>query len=141
MRSSPGTPVKCSVAAIVRHPTDESAFLVVRRPPDDDALPLVWGLPAVSLKQGELPEAALRRLGREKLGVELAPRSFVGIQAAERPGYQLILMDLEAELLEGTPSISDRTLISAATSAASSTRGARIEKPGGSDGVGGVSSI
>src|SRR5690606_24042130 len=61
--------------------------------------------PAVSLKPGELPEAALRRLGDEKLGVELSPRRFVGIRAADRGGYLLILMDLEAEVAHGTPDV------------------------------------
>ncbi|HEX6070343.1 MAG TPA: NUDIX domain-containing protein, partial [Longimicrobiaceae bacterium] len=62
-----GRPVKCSVAAVVRREGAPGEFLAVRRPPDDDHLPNVWGLPAVSLRDGELPEAALRRLGEEKL--------------------------------------------------------------------------
>lgn len=98
-------PVKCSVAAVIRDPAEAEAFLAVRRPPDDTELPLVWGLPAVSLRTGELPEAALQRLGREKLGVRLSPRRFVGIRAADRGEYLLILMDLEAEVVTGHPDV------------------------------------
>lgn len=94
-------PVKCSVAAVVRSETDPASYLAVRRPPDDDHLPDVWGLPAVSLRGNELPEEALRRLGREKLGVELHARGFVGIRAADRGDYLLILMDLEARVVAG----------------------------------------
>lgn len=98
-------PVKCSVAAVVRCPNDPDEFLAVRRPDDDDLLPGVWGLPAVTLQPGELPEAALRRLGREKLGAALEPRSFIGIDAADRGGYLLILMDIEAEVAGGDPDV------------------------------------
>lgn len=99
-------PVKCSVAVVLRHPEDPRRFLAVRRPPDDDRLPDVWGLPAVTLRPGELPEAGVRRAGREKLGVELEPTSFVGIGAADRGDHQLILMDVEARLVSGEPSVS-----------------------------------
>ena len=46
-------------------------LLLVRRPDDDDDLPGVWGLPAASLAEGESEEDAVRRAGREKLGVEV----------------------------------------------------------------------
>lgn len=98
-------PVKTSVAAVIRRPGDAAAFLAVRRPPDDDRLPDVWGLPAVSLRPGELPEVALRRLGIEKLGAHLRANRFVGIRAADRGDYLLILMDLEAVVLEGEPDV------------------------------------
>lgn len=105
MTRAPERPVKCSVAAVVRSVAQPGRFLAVRRPPDDDLLPDVWGLPAVSLRPDELPEQALRRLGREKLGATLAPTRFVGIQAADRGEYLLILMDLEAEVVEGEPDV------------------------------------
>lgn len=98
-------PVKCSVAAVVRSSAHPGAFLAVRRPPDDDRLPDVWGLPAVTLADGELPEAAVQRLGREKLSTQLKARSFVGIRAADRGDYLLILMDIEAEVTGPAPDV------------------------------------
>jgi len=97
--------VKCSVAAVVRRPDGSGEFLAVRRPLDDRELPGVWGLPAVTLREGELPEAALRRLGREKLGAALEAERFIGIKAADRGDYLLVLMDLEARVAEGDPSV------------------------------------
>lgn len=98
--------VKCSVAAVVRRDAGAAGeFLAVRRPPDDDLLPNVWGLPAVSLRDGELPEAALRRLGEEKLGARLEPTRFLGIRAADRGDHLLILMDLEARVVDGEPDV------------------------------------
>ncbi len=98
-------PVKCAVAVILMHPEDGRRFLIVRRPPDDDRLPSVWGLPAVSLTEGELPEAAVRRVGREKLATEIEPVSFVGIKSANRGDYELILMDIRAHLVGREPSV------------------------------------
>lgn len=97
-------PVRCSVAIALRHPED-GTFLLVRRPPDDDRLPNIWGLPAVTLKAGELPEEAVRRVGREKLACEIEPTRFVGIRSADRGEYELILMDVEARLIGGEPDV------------------------------------
>lgn len=107
MRTDPlDRPVKCSLAAVLRRNEGSREFLAVRRPLDDDRLPGVWGLPAATLRPGELPEAALRRVGEEKLGVDLRPLRFIGIRAADRGDHLLILMDLEAEVLRGDPDVS-----------------------------------
>lgn len=50
----------------------------------------------MTLAPGELPEAGVGRVGREKLGADLIPVRFVGIASADRGDYQLILMDIEA---------------------------------------------
>jgi len=57
-------------------------LLLVRRPDDDESLPGAWGLPAASLAAGESEEEAVRRAGREKLGVEVEPLEPVGREAA-----------------------------------------------------------
>ena len=56
-------------------------LLLVRRPDDDESLPGVWGLPAVSLAPGEPEEDAVRRAGRDKLGVDVEPLEPVGSEA------------------------------------------------------------
>jgi 8-oxo-dGTP pyrophosphatase MutT (NUDIX family) len=71
--------------------------LIVRRPDDDDDLPGVWGLPAASLAEGESEEDAVRRAGREKLGVEVRPREAVG-----REGF---MTDFGAEIVSGEPAV------------------------------------
>ena len=72
-------------------------LLLVRRPDDDEDLPGVWGLPAVSLGAGESEEEAVRRAGRDKLGVELEP---VGPVGREGP-----MTDWEARILAGRPAV------------------------------------
>lgn len=98
-------PVRFSLAVVLRGRGGTGAFLAVRRPPDDEHLPGVWGLPAITLRNGELPEEAARRLGREKLGAGIEARRFVGVRAADRGEYLLILMDVEAEVVDGEPNV------------------------------------
>lgn len=98
-------PAKFAIAAVVWNPQNRSEVLAVLRPPNDDSLPNVWGLPAVVVKEGELPEAAIKRLGIEKLSTEIRAVSYVGIQRIERQDFELILMDIEAELIGIEPSV------------------------------------
>ncbi|MBI5446954.1 MAG: NUDIX domain-containing protein [Deltaproteobacteria bacterium] len=97
--------VRAAVAAVLRNPENEREVLIVRRPADDDRLPNVWGLPAVTLAPGELPEAGLRRLGRDKLATEIEPVRLVGIRSEDLGAYELILLDVEARLVGEEPSV------------------------------------
>jgi 8-oxo-dGTP diphosphatase len=97
-------PVKRSVAVVVRRP--DEAFLVVRRPADPaDPLAGAWGLPAVTLGEGEDERGAVIRAGRVKLGVELAPGRRIGEKTADRGGYLLRLADYEAVIVSGVPAV------------------------------------
>jgi 8-oxo-dGTP pyrophosphatase MutT (NUDIX family) len=71
--------------------------LLVRRPDEDESLPGAWGLPAASLADGESEQDAVRRAGREKLGVEVRP--------LEPIGSELTMTDWLAEVVEGEPSV------------------------------------
>ena len=105
--------MKRSVAVVVRRPGALVAaapaggeFLIVRRPDDpDDPLAGVWGLPAITLLDGEDERAAVARAGRVKLGVELAVGARIGEKAADRGGYVLRLADYEATVLAGVPAV------------------------------------
>ncbi len=97
-------PVKYSVALIVRD--DQGRFLVVRRPDDpQDPLAGVWGLPAISLREGEDERAAAERAGREKLGVAITVGARVGSKTADRGDHVLRLSDYEAVIASGTPTV------------------------------------
>jgi len=97
-------PAKHSVAVVVRG--GGGRFLAVRRPDDpEDPLAGVWGLPAITLRDGEDERAAVVRVGRAKLGVELAAGRKIGEQTADRGAYLLRLSDYEATIVSGTPSV------------------------------------
>jgi 8-oxo-dGTP pyrophosphatase MutT (NUDIX family) len=72
-------------------------LLLVRRPEGDESLPGVWGLPAASLGPGESEEDAVRRAGREKLGVDVRP--------AHPIGREDTMTDWAAEIVAGAPSV------------------------------------
>jgi hypothetical protein len=85
---------KRSVSLVIEGP---DGLLLVRRPEGDDSLPGVWGLPAASLAEGESEEDAVRRAGRDKLGVEVAPLQPLGSEDR--------MTDWEARIVTGTPSV------------------------------------
>jgi 8-oxo-dGTP diphosphatase len=85
---------KRSVSLVIEDP---GGLLLVRRPDDDESLPGVWGLPAVSVAPGESEEDAVRRAGRDKLGVEVRPVRPIGEDGTMR--------DWEAEIVSGTPTV------------------------------------
>ena len=85
---------KRSVSLVIEGP---DGLLLVRRPDGDESLPGVWGLPAASLGEDESEEDAVRRAGREKLGVEVVAVRPVGSEGA--------MTDWEARIAEGSPSV------------------------------------
>ena len=94
--------MKRSVSLVIEGP---EGVLLVRRPDDDESLPGLWGLPAVSLADGESEDDALRRAGASKLGVEVRPLELVGEDDAERPGQRITMRDWRAELVRGEPRV------------------------------------
>jgi 8-oxo-dGTP diphosphatase len=95
-------PLKRSVSLVIEGP---EGLLLVRRPDDDESLPGEWGLPAATLRAGEAEEDALRRAGREKLGVEVRPLRPLGAAEDERPGYRIVMRDWVVEIVAGTPAV------------------------------------
>jgi hypothetical protein len=59
----------------------------------------------VTLADGEDERAAAVRVGRDKLGVQLAPGLRLGEASADRGDYLLMLADYEATIVGGAPSV------------------------------------
>jgi ADP-ribose pyrophosphatase YjhB (NUDIX family) len=98
-------PLKRTVALVIE---GDRGVLLVRRPPGDESLPGHWGLPAVSLREGESEEQAVRRVGRAKLGVEVRPLRPVGAEHDERGAYRIAMRDWAAEIVAGEPAVPQR---------------------------------
>ncbi len=95
-------PLKRSVSLVIeRH----DGLLLVRRPDGDESLPGEWGLPAATLRPGEDEEDAVRRAGRDKLGVEVRPVRALGEAEDERPAYRLHMRDWAVEITAGEPAV------------------------------------
>jgi 8-oxo-dGTP diphosphatase len=93
-------PLKQSVSLVIEGP---EGLLLVRRPEGDESLPGEWGLPAATLRPGEREEDAVRRAGRDKLGVEVRPLRALGEASGERPEYRILMRDWAAEIVAGDP--------------------------------------
>ena len=91
--------------ALVLYDKGRQHLLVVRRPPEDDLLPNVWGLPAATLRVGESYEDAAVRAGQEKLGVKIRIVGEIAEGTADRGDDILHLKEFEVEIAEGTPSV------------------------------------
>lgn len=89
-------PVKYSVAVILRN--DKGEYLAVKRPLDDADHKGHWGLPAVTLKDGETPDQAAVRVCEEKLDCSGEVKRFLGIMYQKRNKYDVFLMDIEMTL-------------------------------------------
>lgn len=95
-------PLKHSVSLVIEGP---AGLLLVRRPDDDESLPGEWGLPAATLRPGEDEADALRRAGRDKLGVEVRPLHPLGEAEGERPAYRILMRDWAVEIAAGEPAV------------------------------------
>jgi 8-oxo-dGTP diphosphatase len=98
-------PLKQSIALVIERP---EGMLLVRRPEGDESLAGMWGLPAVTLEPAEAEEAAVRRAGRSKLGVEVRPLRPIGAAHAERPRYRIHMRDWSTEIESGDPEVPQR---------------------------------
>ena len=95
-------PLKRSVSLVIEGP---AGLLLVRRPEHDESLPGEWGLPAATLRPGECEEDAVRRAGRDKLGVEVRPLRALGEASGERPAYRILMRDWQTEIAAGKPAV------------------------------------
>ncbi len=106
MSKAPPSETRRAVAVAVLR--DDGLLLAVLRPDEPgEELPGVWGLPAVTLRAGESPEAGVQRLGREKLGADLAPLRPLAEDEERREGYTLHMTVYEASLA-GEPRLPPR---------------------------------
>lgn len=100
----PPTTRKRSVSLAI-HRAGVRGLLLVQRPADDDELPLAWGLPAASLRDGESWEDAVRRAARGKLGVEVEPGAVLREGSLDRPSYRLEMRLYAARVTGGEPGV------------------------------------
>ncbi len=102
---------KRAIALVITRPPDTGAdgkgveWLLVRRPPNDEELPGVWGLPAGSLRSGEDEADLIARIGRDKLGVTTRQGSLLIEGSVARPRYRLAMKLYGARIVSGVPAV------------------------------------
>lgn len=101
-------PSRPALALVIEAPGsagETPRWLLVRRPNDDPHLAGVWGLPAGSHAEGETDGALVRRIGREKLGVETEDLGRLSEGHLDRPGYRLEMRLHAARIVAGEPRV------------------------------------
>lgn len=92
-----------AVAAVVRRP--DGLVFAVRRPGEPgEELPNIWGLPATTIAAGESAEDAIRRLGCDKLSVDLTPLRALAEGEQSRAEYTLGMTVYECSM-SGEPQL------------------------------------
>ena len=82
--------------------TDGERILIGKRAMNKDVAPGLWEYPSGRLEQGESPEEAVRREGREELGVGVTPKFPVHSYFFYRGDVPSILIAYTATI-EGSP--------------------------------------
>ncbi len=98
--------VKRSVSVAIHD--GDGRVLQIRRPADDEDLPLAWGLPAATLRDGEEWDDAVRRAARDKLDLDVEPGAILRGGALERAAYRLEMRLYEARIMHGAPRVIGR---------------------------------
>ncbi len=83
----------------------EDRLLIVQRPPDDEDLPDVWGLPAASLRSGESWDDAALRAARDKLGIEIDGIEWLHAGSQQRGDAGLEMRLARAQIVNGEPDV------------------------------------
>ncbi|MDZ7729530.1 MAG: NUDIX domain-containing protein [Dehalococcoidia bacterium] len=88
-----------AVAAVIMQPGTHAVFMVKRPEDPADEFPGAWGLPAATVREGETPERAIERLGRDKLGLILRPQGELarGRQPRAAGDLEMILFETKTE--------------------------------------------
>lgn len=80
--------------------------LAVKRPDESgESFAGMWGLPAATVGEGETPEGAVRRLGQQKLGMELEAGDEIARGSQERDDGELTMVLFEATSTEDEPKL------------------------------------
>lgn len=95
-----------AVSVVIHEGEAGGRVLAVRRPDEaGESLGGMWGLPAATVGEGETPEEAVRRLGRQKLGMTLEVVGEISRGSQDRDGEELSMVLFEATAEESEPKL------------------------------------
>ncbi len=96
-------PIKHAVSVVITNDKGETLFAL--RNKDETSFPLVWSLPSHFVKPNESFEETVRRIGEDKLGVDLKLVKLLNEGTAERDDFIIFMHDYLAEIVDGIPQI------------------------------------
>jgi 8-oxo-dGTP pyrophosphatase MutT (NUDIX family) len=95
-----------AVSVVIYENSSGDRVLAVRRPDEaGESFAGMWGLPAATVGEDETPEEAVRRLGRQKLGMTLEVGDEIIRESEESDGDRLKMVLFEAKAEEAEPKL------------------------------------
>jgi ADP-ribose pyrophosphatase YjhB (NUDIX family) len=98
--------VPLAVSVVIHENNSGARVLAVRRPDEPgESFGGMWGLPAATVGEDEMPEEAVRRLGRQKLGMTLEVGDEVARGSQDEADGELEMVLFEAKAEEDGPKL------------------------------------
>jgi len=95
--------IRHAISVVIQNNSGKTLFAF--RSKDKPSYPSVWSLPSATIRNSESPQDTIKRIGVDKLGVDLKPGSLLIEGKQDRDDYILFMHDYEATLSSGTPRV------------------------------------
>ncbi len=96
-------PVRHAISVVINDSKGKTLF--AKRSARKRSYPLAWSLPSYFVDGEESPEETINRIGKDKLGIELATGKLINEGKSERDDFILFMHDYEAIIESGEPRI------------------------------------
>lgn len=96
-------PVRHAISVVIKN--DKGEVLFTKRSANKTSYPLAWSLPSHYAKDKESPADTVKRIGQNKLGVDLKIGKMINEGLSEREDFTLFMHDYEAVIVNGAPQL------------------------------------
>lgn len=88
-----------AVSVVIQNSNNETLFAL--RSPQASSYPLTWSLPSHYVAGNETHEETIKRIGKNKLGVELEIGKLLNEGKSDRGNFTLFMHDYSVKIIEG----------------------------------------
>lgn len=96
-------PIRHAISVVIQNENNETLFAL--RSANEPSYPLTWSLPSHYVKENETPEETVKRIGKNKLGVELGLAELLNEGTSDRGDFILFMHDYLAKIVSGEPQV------------------------------------
>lgn len=92
-----------AISIVIQNENDEILFAL--RSANKSSYPLAWSLPSHYVSENESPKDTVKRIGKNKLGIELEIGELLNEGKSDRGDFILFMHDYSATITNGEPNI------------------------------------
>ena len=96
-------PIRHAVSVVIQNNKNETLFAL--RSPKSTSYPLAWSLPSHYVEGNESHQETVKRIGKNKLGVDLEIGELLNEGNSDRGDFELFMHDYLATVKSGEPGI------------------------------------